>query len=330
MNKISVIIPVYNCEKTIGYAINSVMMQNYDNFEVIVINDGSTDNSKSIIDGYVKKYPDKIKLISIKNKGVSFARNLGLDNVSGNVVLFLDGDDTLSEGYFKSIDNNIQDFDILVYGYANYYNNAKFSKQMKNDFFAKSKTDFFEELSKNNLSNPIANKVYNYNIINDIRFNTLLNIGEDLDFFVKALIKCRRYKYVNESYYNYQVTNTGLGFKKRKTILKDKLLMYKNLISLYEKSEKKTFINNLISKAYLQEFVLIYKNKAHLSIISDYIQEYKNTSFYDDLSIKYLVLINLFSIECTFLRKFLCKLLIIFDNRNKYKMFGIKRSDQKW
>lgn len=90
---VSVIIPVYNSEKFIKETIKTVQNQTYKNYELIVVNDCSTDNSKKIIEEEIKK-DNKIKLINLKeNSGVAIARNTGIDNAKGKYIAFLDADD---------------------------------------------------------------------------------------------------------------------------------------------------------------------------------------------------------------------------------------------
>jgi len=91
---ISVVIPVYNSEKTIEAALKSIVNQNYDNFEIIIVNDGSIDQSENLIKNFIDKHKAiTIKYIFQENKGVSTARNLGLKNATGNLISFLDSDD---------------------------------------------------------------------------------------------------------------------------------------------------------------------------------------------------------------------------------------------
>lgn len=95
-NKISVIIPCYNQEKYIQETLDSVLLQTFSDYEVIIINDGSTDNSLSILTQYTKQYPQKIKLINQENKGVITARNNGISHASGKYIFPLDGDDKIA------------------------------------------------------------------------------------------------------------------------------------------------------------------------------------------------------------------------------------------
>ncbi|MBR6722275.1 glycosyltransferase [bacterium] len=106
--KVSVIVPVYNVEKYIAECIDSVLNQTLDNIEIIIVNDGSTDNSGSICLDYAKKYPKSIKYIDKENEGVSVARNLGLSYANGEFVHFLDSDDTIDECFYETCYNIAQ------------------------------------------------------------------------------------------------------------------------------------------------------------------------------------------------------------------------------
>lgn len=93
MSKISVIVPVYNSEKYIDKCLNSIINQTYQNIEIIIVNDGSTDSSEQIINKYIEKYPNLIKYFYINHYGVAYARNYGIDKASGSFFIFVDSDD---------------------------------------------------------------------------------------------------------------------------------------------------------------------------------------------------------------------------------------------
>ncbi len=92
----SLIVPVYNVEKYLSKCLDSILNQSFQDFEIIVVNDGSPDNSQEIIDEYVKNHPDKIKAFVKENGGLSDARNFGIERASGDYLLFVDSDDYLS------------------------------------------------------------------------------------------------------------------------------------------------------------------------------------------------------------------------------------------
>lgn len=96
---ISIIVPVYNVEKYIGRCINSILSQSYDNYELILIDDGSSDSSLNICKSFVS---DNVVVISQSNEGVSSARNRGIDIAKGDFISFIDGDDWVEEDYIAS------------------------------------------------------------------------------------------------------------------------------------------------------------------------------------------------------------------------------------
>lgn len=111
----SIIIPIYNVEEYLSDCVNSVLRQNYHNYEVILVNDGSTDNCPQICNNYAIKYPDKIKVIHKKNGGLSDARNTGLRVAKGKYTIFLDGDDYFSYSFLSEFSSLIKlDVDIIL------------------------------------------------------------------------------------------------------------------------------------------------------------------------------------------------------------------------
>lgn len=108
MQKISVIVPVYNTEKYIKKCLDSIINQTYSNIEIIIINDGSTDNSELIINEYLKEYPDKIKYYKKENGGLSDARNYGVTKATGDYICFVDSDDYIDINLFESLKMEVE------------------------------------------------------------------------------------------------------------------------------------------------------------------------------------------------------------------------------
>jgi glycosyltransferase involved in cell wall biosynthesis len=125
-NKFSIIIPLYNKEKYIAQTIRSVLSQSYFNYEIIVINDGSTDSSLSIVNEFsVEK---KLFIHSITNSGVASARNYGISKITGDYVVFLDADDLVDENFLEVVNVNIkenQNADIYHVSWRRINNNGK-------------------------------------------------------------------------------------------------------------------------------------------------------------------------------------------------------------
>ena len=101
--KISVIVPVYNVENYLEKCLNSLVNQTLEEIEILVINDGSTDDSQKIIDEFQEKFSQKIKAFSKENGGLSDARNFGIDRATGNFLAFVDSDDYISENMLQEM-----------------------------------------------------------------------------------------------------------------------------------------------------------------------------------------------------------------------------------
>lgn len=139
--KISVVLPVYNCDKYLARSIESVRKQTYDNWELIIVNDGSRDASERKAREFVKK-DKRIKLINQENKGVSVARNLGIEEAAGDILMFLDADDWFEENAFEEVvtnwDNSMQ---MLLF---DYYDVAGNGKKQSRQLFKEDKIVFGE------------------------------------------------------------------------------------------------------------------------------------------------------------------------------------------
>lgn len=125
--RFSIIVPVYNVEKYLAKCIESILNQTNQDFELLLVNDGTKDNSQKIIDEYVAKYPDMIKAIKQENAGQAVARNVGIENASGEFLAFLDSDDYLEENSYQLALNKAEcdDLDIVCFDYYEVINGKK-------------------------------------------------------------------------------------------------------------------------------------------------------------------------------------------------------------
>lgn len=209
--KFSIIIPIYNAEVFLKECIGSLVRQTYDRFEVILINDGSTDNSSKIIDDFASK-DKRIKIINQENLGVSAARNAGLDNATGKYIIFIDADDYLRdilalEKMHTTATNHQCDvimYDIQYEDKNVHYplNGGEYSDKEGVDSF------LFEMIKDEHLNSP-CNKVYKRELLNQhrIRFDENIKIGEDLLFNVEYFKHCSSVYYLKESFYFYRTSN---------------------------------------------------------------------------------------------------------------------------
>lgn len=114
---ISIIVPVYNVEKYLDRCIQSILNQTYKNYELILIDDGSSDHSSEICDSYANNY-QHIKVIHKKNEGLGLTRNVGITNANGNYIMFIDSDDTIHPDLLKVCNEELsKGYDTIIFGY---------------------------------------------------------------------------------------------------------------------------------------------------------------------------------------------------------------------
>ena len=174
---VSVIIPVYNVEAYLREALDSVIGQTYENLEIIVIDDGSTDNSGSICDEYALK-DSRIRVIHQENKGLSAARNAGLNVMNGDLVVFLDPDDAYLPDYVETlVETQIrEDADIVVCRYISYKETGKLNNKQKRALKPRighcslNRTEALRALVRNEINFGVWNKIYRRDLWNDLRF----------------------------------------------------------------------------------------------------------------------------------------------------------------
>lgn len=203
---ISIIIPVYKVEKYIRRCIDSVLSQTYNNWELLLIDDGSPDKSGAICDEY-KKVDARVRVFHKENAGVSSARNFGIDNASGDWVLFVDSDDWIEPTYIESfLKKDLQDRTIFIQGR---YDDDEQGTLDIVSFIEKyyDNNSIVQGISENNLLTfgaPYC-KLYNLLIIknNCIRFPENYSYGEDTFFFLNYLLHVDGISLLSDIGYHY-------------------------------------------------------------------------------------------------------------------------------
>ena len=199
MKKVSIIIPAYNAEKTIKKCLNSVCNQTYKDIEIIIVNDGSTDNTELEVKSINS---DKINYYKKENGGVSSARNLGLDKATGDYVLFIDSDDWINDEYVENLVNNIKHNDsyclasTMKYETLNGFTDYKIT------------TDIFDLIR----FPSVVIRLYNKKFIDELnlRFGNS-SFGEDLEFTTKLYIYNNNVSISKNSEYYYAYSENSLS-----------------------------------------------------------------------------------------------------------------------
>lgn len=211
MNTLSIIIPVYNAEMTLRECVESILIQSYADYELILVNDGSTDMSKDICDEYAQK-DARVKVVHKENGGVSSARNAGLEISSGTWVTFVDSDDYLGDNYFLDFDNSSSQ-DLLVGSYQNVYRQGVASCFLCENVQHLSLHEFVESYYNNTiLRGPVA-KFYKKSLIAHIRFPEDMKVGEDTCFVFQYLSKCKTFSVLPSAMYNVRLSEVADDIK---------------------------------------------------------------------------------------------------------------------
>ena len=209
---VSIIVPVYNVEEYLRECVDSVLNQTYSDVEVILVDDGSTDQSGNICDEYAKM-DSRIKVIHKKNGGVSSARNTGIETASGERIIFVDSDDCIHPRLLESYRELDDDSVTLLCDYTTgkeewkRFSTNDFQEHM--EFVAREK---FMKLFYKDYMNPPFNKYFRADIIREhqIRFPEDMSLGEDLIFNMKylAAVKCD-YQIMHGPFYYYRENRAG-------------------------------------------------------------------------------------------------------------------------
>ena len=216
---ISIIVPVYNVEKYLRECLDSIMSQTYQNFECLLINDGSPDNSADICKEYVSKDP-RFRYIEKENGGVSSARNLGLEHSKGEYITFIDSDDWVDLDYLEVLHSKIKEYntDFVISSYKKF--------DMDEDCFYLHiwDQDYYERIwTSQELLSQLPNlenydgsytvswgKLFKRSIFDEILFNEQRKFGEDFECSFKLYLSMTSCLYIHKALYNYRLHSESM------------------------------------------------------------------------------------------------------------------------
>lgn len=207
---ISVIIPVYNIAPYLDACLESVCQQTYNMFEILIIDDGSTDGSYQKCQQYAEKYP-YITVLHQSHQGVSAARNLGIKKANGKYIAFVDGDDTIDVNYLETLEQYMLEdkYDIVFCAcrIIDVKKNTEKIFSISENYSGVLQNDFnllYTSKTRISIGTPVC-KLFKRDIIlkNNIQFNESMINHEDAVFTFTYLQECSRYYIINETFYNY-------------------------------------------------------------------------------------------------------------------------------
>ena len=204
---VSIIIAVYNAKEYLGECLDCLLAQTHKNIEIILVDDGSKDDSYNVCAKYAKEYPN-VQVYQKENEGSASARNLGLEHAKGDYIIFVDADDTVTTDYIEKLYNAIQGYDVAICGFDRFNENGIQMKKILDAAGEVSKEYVYEHtFSSNMITGAAWNKLFRGDIIraNNLKFSREIFKSEDTLFAAEYYVYCDKYVYVPENLYHYRM-----------------------------------------------------------------------------------------------------------------------------
>lgn len=319
MPKISVIVPVYNVEHYLSKCLDSLVTQSFDDFEIIIVDDGSTDSSGMIAEKYAQQYRN-VQVITQENQGLGGARNTGIEHAAGDFFLFVDSDDyllkdTLSSIYKKIIEENA---DMLIFGFSNV--DIK-GNVLAEESYVSFKGNCLRECPEILLGAPAAwNKLIHRDLFlkTDIRFPPRVWY-EDLRTTTKLYIYAKKIVYINQPFYQYlkrpgSIMNTDKADRISEIIdaVEDVFSYYKkkNLFDTYKEEMEFIALNHMYYLGSLHVLAVERKNPllhTFYTYMKEHFPNYMQNKYLSKLGPKGIVILKMLNRNYYFVLRSLLK-----------------------
>lgn len=290
MKKLSIIVPVYNSQKYLRRCIESVVNQMREWVELIIVDDGSTDESPYICDEY--KIIDNISVIHKKNGGLSSARNAGLEVATGEYIFFLDSDDLIEESLINDLEKYFdEDWDFLNFGYCFEKEENSFKPQGTKNKQIITRNEFIDLYCKNRYGNQMCFRIYKKELFTDIKF-PYGRYYEDIFTFYKIMLKSEKIMLVDYSYYIYNICNDGSITKKiNRKCFNDMMTaideMYNGLLQCYDNNDNIQFLEYCKINQYIYILFKLLKCDEDVEDLKYHILKYLKNKKIDIKYLKY-------------------------------------------
>lgn len=319
--KISIIIPAYNASKYITRTLYSICNQTYKNLEIIVVDDGSSDNTLEICKKQSEK-DNRIKVFHKKNQGVTLARDMGISMATGELIGFVDADDTIDPEMYECLYNNLvkYDADISHCGYKTIKENGE-----ENLFYGtgkliiQSNTDGIIDLIKGEIIEPsLCIKLFRKELFDNLDYDKTMRINEDYVMNLLLFKKSRKSVFVDEPYYHYyQNENSGSSKNTEEYFYRDILKAADITLNLFKYDDN---IHYYAEKRWFKTYSSMYKNQHSCNFkkvkfdLKSLLYNVRNKILDNFRMFKNNPLFNFSDKFILYLMKFCPKLLVIIDS----------------
>lgn len=276
--KISVIVPVYNADRYLNQCVDTILNQTFTDFELILVNDGSTDFSYKICKGYVEK-DHRVRLLSQENKGPGSARNLGIENANGDFITFVDSDDYVSVNYLEKMHHTQEKYncDVVMTAYYRYDDSTNllhyYYKDENDKVEITLQNEALERVRTSAIYRQIWGKLFRKCLFENIRCPEH-NYYEDFQIMIKIILSVDSMHFLKENLYCYRmnpegICNSKLSLKK----IQDDINSYEEVILSLTLAEKnyQSIIDNYIDVLQFYKRILEDRKLEHLYLYKNII-----------------------------------------------------------
>lgn len=290
MSKISVIVPAYNCEQSISRCIASIQHQKYRNLEIIVVNDGSTDNTETLVQKK-QTLDDRIKLVNITNGGVSHARNIGIGLATGDYITFVDSDDYIDDEMYSTLMHIIKENNVKIAhcSYKNVDNEGNVISIVGGNgrIISQSHEEAMECLLSGRLfAGGMCNKIFKADLFDDIRLDENIKYNEDVLACFHLFNKVEASVYIDTPFYNYVAVGTSSTHSANTVIHSQQCLYVSRIMQKYSEGKPySSFADERVASKLLvlfRAYIFSKEDKFHdeKKELKNEILEYKKRGFY--------------------------------------------------
>lgn len=273
MKKVSIIIPVYNASRYLNSCIDSVLSQTYNNIEIILIDDGSTDNSGEICDKFAK-LDNRIIVIHKVNAGVSCSRNKGIEIATGDYIFFIDADDSIDKDVVKNLIESRKQSRLVGVNHSVVKNETIKIANYKNNSY--NNETFISEVIKGSILGVVWGYLFDANFVKQMKFDLNTSYMEDTIFLIEylKLASIKSIEYISKnSYYNYYIRENSLTSSNKNVLKKCQEFCYSlEKINQITKSKYEELIEN-------KKWILLEKEMRFCKTVLDYKEIYKEIRF---------------------------------------------------